>query len=152
MLNNLVQKILNRYPTPVMINFWWNLGFIAIIILMLQLVTGILNVMHYINNPLCCYFSILYIEREVFFGIVLHLIHAVCASLFFFVIYVHVGKGLYYGGYVYPRHRIWVIGIILLLVLTVICFLGYVLPWGQISYWVVIVITNIMVTVVPLFV
>lgn len=150
MLTIILEKLVYKYPSPSVINSWWNFGFMNIILCVLQIFTGLLSVMHYDNNSLLAFTSIIYMDREVLFGDSLHLIHAVGASLFFFVAYLHVVKGLYYGSYLYPRHRVWLTGVLILLILQVIGFLGYVLPWGQMGYWATVVITT-MVTVIPMF-
>ncbi len=127
-------------PAPVNISVWWNFGSILGLCLTIQLITGLLLAIHYIPHADLAFPSIAHIVRDVNNGWLLRAFHANGASLFFFAIYLHVGRGVYYASYLF--HYTWNIGVILFILSMATAFLGYVLPWGQISFWAATVITN----------
>lgn len=131
------------YPTPRNLNYFWNFGSIAGICLVSQILTGIFLAMHYVASTAGAFDSVENIMRNVNYGWLMRYMHAVGASMFFIVTYVHIGRGLYFGSYKRPRELLWFIGIIILLVMMATAFMGYVLPWGQMSFWGATVITNL---------
>ena len=132
-----------HYPAPKNLSYWWNFGSLAGIALGLQLATGIVLAMHYVPHGDMAFDSVERIMREVNYGWLLRYLHANGASLFFLVVYIHIFRGLYYGSYKFPREILWWIGIIILLAMMATAFMGYVLPWGQMSFWAATVITNL---------
>nr|AAP20679.1 cytochrome b [Cyclanorbis senegalensis] len=139
-------KIINNslidLPTPSNISVWWNMGSLLGACLLLQIVTGLFLAMHYSPNIMTAFSSISHITRDVQYGWLIQNMHANGASLFFICIYLHIGRGMYYGSYLYKET--WNIGIILLLLTMATAFMGYVLPWGQMSFWGATVITNLL--------
>ena len=131
------------YPAPRNLNYLWNFGSLAGIILMLQIVTGIILVMHYTPHTAMAFDSVEHIMRNVNWGWLLRYSHANGASMFFIVVYIHMARGLYYGSYKAPRELLWMLGVVILLVMMATAFMGYVLPWGQMSFWGATVITNL---------
>ncbi len=138
----LMYEHLVSYPEPKNLNYWWNFGSLAGICLVIQLVTGIVLAMHYTPHETMAFASIEHIMRDVEWGWLLRYTHANGSSLFFLIVYIHIFRGLYYGSYKAPRELIWFIGLILYLCMMATGFLGYVLVWGQMSYWAATVITN----------
>jgi len=138
------------YPAPISLNYNYNFGVYALLVLALQIVTGIFLVMFYSTNASLAFLSVEHLMRDVPYGWFLRYLHANGASFFFIVVYAHLFRGLYYGSYFYPRRLLWCSGVIILLLMIVTAFLGYVLPWGQMSYWAATVITNLASTV-PFF-
>nr|YP_010222496.1 cytochrome b [Aethus nigritus]UCC45907.1 cytochrome b [Aethus nigritus] len=138
----IVNNSLIDLPSPSAISLWWNLGSLLGLCLMIQILTGIFLAMHYTANINMAFESVIHICRDVNNGWLLRHIHANGASLFFICIYMHVGRGLYYGSY--KLMTTWTVGVILLLVTMGTAFLGYVLPWGQMSLWGATVITNLL--------
>lgn len=131
------------YKPPITLNYFWNFGVLALICLVIQLVTGIFLAMHYVASPELAFNSVEHIMRDVNYGWLIRYLHSNGASMFFLVIYVHVFRGLYYGSYMYPRQILWCSGVIILLIMILTAFMGYVLPWGQMSYWAATVITKL---------
>lgn len=131
------------YKTPSNLNYMWNLGSIAGLALVIQIVTGILLAMHYVPHVDHAFDSVEKIMRNVNYGWLIRYMHAVGASMFFVAVYLHIFRGLYYGSYKRPRELLWMIGLVIFLVMMATAFLGYVLPWGQMSYWGATVITNL---------
>ncbi len=131
------------YPAPRNLNYWWNFGSLAGIVLMLQIVTGIVLVMHYTPHTDLAFSSVEHIMRDVNYGWLLRYAHANGASMFFIVVYIHIFRGLYYGSYKNPRELLWMLGVVILLLMMATAFMGYVLPWGQMSFWGATVITNL---------
>ena len=131
------------YPTPRNLNYWWTFGAILVFMLTAQIVTGIVLAMHYTPEASMAMNSTEAIMRDVNYGWLLRYLHADGASLFFFAVYVHMFRGLYYGSYKEPREVLWILGVIILLLMILTAFLGYVLPWGQMSFWAATVITNL---------
>jgi quinol-cytochrome oxidoreductase complex cytochrome b subunit len=142
-LTAFVKHELTGYPTPRNLSYWWNFGFLAGIVLVMQIVTGIFLAMHYKADSNLAFDSIQHIMRDVNDGWLLRYLHATGASAFFVVIYVHMARTLYYGSYRKPRELLWWTGQLLLLLLMATSFMGYLLPWGQMSYWGAEVITNL---------
>ena len=136
------QDHLIDYPTPKNLNYWWNFGSLAGITLTIMIVTGIVLAMHYTPHVDYAFESVERIMRDVNYGWLIRYVHMNGGSMFFAVVYVHIFRGLYYGSYKAPREMLWIIGIIILLTMMATAFLGYVLPWGQMSFWAATVITN----------
>src|SRR6202451_760115 len=134
---------LNEYPTPCNLNYWWNFGSLAGIMLVIMIVSGIVLAMHYTPESTMAFDSGERIMRDVNYGWLLRYIHMNGASMFFLIVYIHLFRGLYYGSYKYPRELLWMLGVIILLLMMATAFMGYVLPWGQMSYWGATVITNL---------
>jgi ubiquinol-cytochrome c reductase cytochrome b subunit len=143
----LKEHIIN-YPTPLNFNYMWSFGSLAGLYFAIQLVTGILLAMHYTPHIEYAFNSLEHIMRDLNFGWVLRYIHANGASFFFIAVYCHIGKALYYNSFVYPFSQLWRIGIIIFLLMIITAFMGYVLPWGQMSFWGATVITNLF-TAIP---
>jgi ubiquinol-cytochrome c reductase cytochrome b/c1 subunit len=131
------------YPAPVNLNYWWNFGSLAGIILVIMIATGVVLAMHYTANAGLAFDSVERIMRDVNYGWLLRYVHANGASMFFLIVYIHMYRGLYYGSYKYPRELLWILGVVILLLMMATAFMGYVLPWGQMSYWGATVITNL---------
>jgi len=136
------------YPAPSNITYFWNFGIYSLLCLFVQLITGIFLAMHYAPHVNLAFDSVEHIMRDVNYGWLLRYIHANGASMFFIVVYIHTFRGLYYSSYLYPKEALWSVGVIILLIMILIAFMGYVLPWGQMSFWGATVITNF-VTAVP---
>jgi len=131
------------YPTPRNLNYWWAFGAILSMMLVVQLITGIVLVMHYTPNTLMAFNSVEHIMRDVNWGWLMRYMHANGASMFFIAVYVHILRGLYYGSYKAPREILWILGVVIFLLMMATAFMGYVLPWGQMSFWGATVITNL---------
>jgi len=134
---------LNEYPTPKNLNYWWNFGSLAGIVLVIMIVSGIFLAMNYTPQKDLAFDSVERIMRDVNYGWLMRYIHMNGASMFFIVVYIHLFRGLYYGSYKRPRELLWMIGVVILLLMMATAFMGYVLPWGQMSYWGATVITNL---------
>nr|YP_003434076.1 cytochrome b [Traulia szetschuanensis]ACF71065.1 cytochrome b [Traulia szetschuanensis] len=139
-------KILNNslidLPAPTNISFWWNFGSLLGMCLVIQIVTGLFLAMHYTSNIEMAFSSVMHICRDVNNGWIIRTLHANGASMFFICIYLHVGRGIYYGSYMYMYT--WMIGMLILFLVMATAFMGYVLPWGQMSFWGATVITNLL--------
>jgi len=131
------------YPTPRNLNYWWTFGAILSFMLVIQIVTGVVMAMHYTPNADLAFKSIELTVRDVNFGWLLRNMHAAGASMFFVAVYIHMLRGLYYGSYKEPREVLWILGVIIYLLMMATGFMGYVLPWGQMSFWGATVITNL---------
>ena len=131
------------YPSPANLSYAWNMGFLALVCLAVQLVTGIFLAMHYVPNTDMAFYSVEHILRDVWGGWLIRYGHANGASFFFAVVYLHIVRGLYSGSYMAPRTAVWMMGMILFLLMMGTAFIGYVLPWGQMSLWGATVITNL---------
>jgi len=142
-IGNIIYNTALKYPSPVSLNYFWNFGILALMSLVLQIVTGLALVFHYCPNVEYAFISIESIMRDVNWGWLIRYLHLNGASLFFVSVYLHIFRGLYYGSYIYPRHLLWISGVIILFLMIVIAFMGYVLPWGQMSFWGATVITNL---------
>ncbi len=130
------------YPTPRNLNFWYTFGGILTFCLAIQIVTGVVLAMHYVPNAGMAFDSVENIMRDVNYGWLLRYMHANGASMFFLAVYIHMFRGLYYGSYKAPREVLWILGVIIYLLMMATGFLGYALPWGQMSFWGATVITN----------
>lgn len=136
------------YPTPRNLSYWWNFGSLAGVCLVIQIVSGLFLAMNYTAHVDYSFDSVERIMRDVNYGWLLRYIHAVGASMFFIVVYIHMLRGLYYGSYKKPRELLWGLGVVILLLMMATAFMGYVLPWGQMSFWGAKVITNLF-TAIP---
>jgi ubiquinol-cytochrome c reductase cytochrome b subunit len=132
------------FPTPKNLNYWWTFGGILAVCLVTQIITGIILAMYYVPHVDYAFDSVERIMRDVEFGWLIRYIHAVGASMFFLAVYIHMARGLYYGSYKAPREVLWILGVVIYLLMIITAFLGYVLPWGQMSYWGAMVITNLL--------
>ncbi len=130
-------------PTPKNLNWWWIFGIVLAFCLVLQIVTGIVLAMHYTPDASMAFASVEHIMRDVNSGYMLRYLHANGGSLFFFAVYVHIFRGLFYGSYKAPREVTWIIGMLIYLAMMATAFMGYVLPWGQMSFWGATVITGL---------
>jgi len=131
------------YPTPVNLSYMWSFGSSAGICLVIQIITGIFLAMHYTPHIDLAFNSVEHIMRDVNNGWLIRYVHANGASMFFIVVYSHIFRGLYFGSYIYPRGKLWCSGVIIFLLMMATAFMGYVLPWGQMSFWGATVITNL---------
>lgn len=131
------------YPTPRNLNYWWNFGSLAGVVLVIMLLTGIFLAMSYTAHVDYAFQSVERIMRDVNYGWLLRYLHMNGASMFFIVVYIHILRGLYYGSYKAPREVLWWLGILIFLAMMATAFMGYVLPWGQMSFWGATVITNL---------
>ena len=134
---------LNEYPTPKNLNYFWNFGSLAGISLVIMIVTGIVLAMSYTPHVDYAFQSVERIMRDVNHGWLIRYIHMNGASFFFIVVFIHIFRGLYYGSYKAPRELLWILGVLILLLMMATAFMGYVLPWGQMSFWGATVITNL---------
>jgi ubiquinol-cytochrome c reductase cytochrome b/c1 subunit len=139
----LVHSSFVSYPTPKNLNYWWTFGGILSMMLMVQIITGIVLVMHYTPHIDHAFNSVEHIMRDVNYGWLIRYAHANGASMFFIAVYIHMLRGLYYGSYKAPREVLWILGVIIYLLMMATGFMGYVLPWGQMSFWGATVITNL---------
>ena len=139
----LIQGQALDFPTPKNLNYWWAFGGILAVMLVAQLVTGIVLAMHYTAHVDMAFDSVEHIMRDVNYGWLLRYLHSNGASMFFIAVYVHIFRGMYYGSYKAPREVLWMIGVLIYLVMMATAFMGYVLPWGQMSFWGAKVITNL---------
>jgi ubiquinol-cytochrome c reductase cytochrome b/c1 subunit len=144
----LVHSSFVAFPVPRNLNYMWTFGAILMAMLVLQIVTGIVLAMHYTPHADLAFASVEHIMRDVHYGWLMRYLHANGASLFFVAVYIHMFKGMYYGSYKAPREVLWILGVIILLLMMGTAFMGYVLPWGQMSYWGATVITNLF-SVIP---
>ncbi|HID37364.1 MAG TPA: cytochrome b/b6, partial [Ghiorsea sp.] len=138
----IIKSQLTEYPAPKNLNWMWVFGAIAMLVLVLQIVTGIFLAMYYKSSAMetlggfsVAFDSVERIMRDVNFGWLIRYTHAVGASMFFLVVYIHMGRGMYYGSYKEPRELIWIMGVVILLIMQGAAFFGYLLPWGQMSFW-----------------
>lgn len=131
------------YPSPKNLNYWWNFGSLAGIVLVIMIATGIFLAMQYTAHVDHAFESVDRIVRDVNYGWLMRYLHMNGASAFFIVVYIHIFRGLYYGSYKAPRELLWIIGVFILLAMMATAFMGYVLPWGQMSFWGATVITNL---------
>jgi len=133
---------MHEYPTPKNLNYFWNYGSLAGFMLITMIVTGIVLAMHYTPHASLAFQSVERIMRDVNYGWLVRYLHMNGASFFFIVTYIHIFRGLYYGSYKTPRELLWMLGVVILLLMMATAFMGYVLPWGQMSFWGATVITN----------
>jgi ubiquinol-cytochrome c reductase cytochrome b/c1 subunit len=139
----MLQHELYEYPTPRNLSYWWNFGSLAGIMLVVMIVTGIFLAMHYTPHADLAFDSVERIMRDVNYGWMMRYAHSSGASMFFAIVYIHMFRGLYYGSYKQPRELLWILGVVILVLMVATAFMGYVLPWGQMSYWAATVITNL---------
>jgi len=146
----IIKSQLTEYPAPKNLNYMWNFGSLALLVLVLQIITGIFLVMYYkpsaeatLGGFTVAFDSVERIMRDVNFGWLIRYMHAVGASMFFVVVYLHIGRGMYYGSFKAPRELLWIVGVVILLIMQGAAFFGYLLPWGQMSFWGATVITNL---------
>lgn len=132
-----------QFPTPKNLNYFWTFGFILTFFLITQIITGVILAMHYAPNSLLAFDSIEHIMRDVNYGWLIRYAHSNGSSMFFIAVYIHMFRGLYYGSYKEPREVLWILGCIIYFLMIVTAFMGYVLPWGQMSYWAATVIINL---------
>jgi len=142
-IGGLVYSSFVAYPTPRNLNYWWTFGGILSIMLAVQIVTGVVLAMHYTPHVDHAFNSVEHIMRDVNYGWLLRYLHSNGASMFFLACYIHIARGLYYGSYKEPREVLWILGVIIFLLMIATGFMGYVLPWGQMSFWAATVITNL---------
>jgi ubiquinol-cytochrome c reductase cytochrome b/c1 subunit len=142
-IGGLIHSSFVAYPTPRNLNYWWTFGGILTVMLAVQIVTGIVLAMHYTPHVDHAFNSVETIMRDVNYGWLLRYVHSNGASMFFLAAYIHMFRGMYYGSYKEPREVLWILGVILLLLMIMTGFMGYVLPWGQMSFWAATVITNL---------
>jgi ubiquinol-cytochrome c reductase cytochrome b subunit len=139
----MMQKEYGTFPTPRNFNYFWNFGALAMVTLMIMIGTGIFLAMNYTPHATYAFDSVERIMRDVNYGWLLRYAHANGASMFFIVVYIHIWRGLYYGSYKAPRELLWMLGVVIFLLMMATAFMGYVLPWGQMSFWGATVITNL---------
>nr|YP_009995452.1 cytochrome b [Ochthebius nobilis]QNP09881.1 cytochrome b [Ochthebius nobilis] len=139
---NIINSSLIDLPSPTNISAWWNFGSLLGLCLMIQIITGLFLAMHYTADINMAFNSVIHICRDVNFGWLIRTIHANGASFFFICLYLHIGRGIYYGSY--NLTMTWIMGVIILFIVMATAFLGYVLPWGQMSFWGATVITNLL--------
>jgi ubiquinol-cytochrome c reductase cytochrome b subunit len=142
-LFTMMQKEYGTFPTPRNFNYLWNFGALAMISLVIMIATGVFLAMNYTPHTSMAFDSVERIMRDVNFGWLLRYVHANGASMFFIVVYIHIWRGMYYGSYKAPRELLWILGVVIFLLMMATAFMGYVLPWGQMSFWGATVITNL---------
>lgn len=138
-----INHSLRDYPTPKNLSYAWNFGSLLGIMLVIMIATGLMLSMSYVANTGLAFDSVERIMREVNYGWLLRYMHMNGASMFFILVYIHIARGLYYGSYKSPRELLWIIGVVIFLLMMATAFMGYVLPWGQMSFWGATVITNL---------
>ena len=142
-IGTLVYSSFVAYPTPRNLNYWWTFGGILSFMLGVQIITGVVLAMHYTPHVEMAFKSVELIMRDVNYGWLLRYMHANGASMFFLAVYIHMFRGIYYGSYKAPREVLWILGVIIYLLMMATGFMGYVLVWGQMSFWAATVITNL---------
>jgi ubiquinol-cytochrome c reductase cytochrome b/c1 subunit len=140
---SLVHSSFIAFPVPRNLTYFWTFGAILMFMLVSQIVTGIILAMHYTPHANYAFQSVEHIMRDVNYGWLMRYLHSNGASMFFIAVYIHMFRGLYYGSYKAPREILWILGVIILLLMMATAFMGYVLPWGQMSFWGATVITNL---------
>jgi ubiquinol-cytochrome c reductase cytochrome b subunit len=138
------------YPAPINLTYLWNFGVYSLICLAVQIITGLFLAMHYTPQLDLAFLSVEHISRDVNYGYLFRYIHANGASMFFICVYIHTLRNIYFGSFLAPRQLLWVIGVIILVLMVITAFMGYVLPWGQMSFWGATVITNLF-SAIPFF-
>ncbi len=139
----LVKESVLDFPTPKNLNYFWTFGGILTLMLVVQVVSGVMLSMHYTANVDTAFNSVEHIMRDVNYGWLMRYMHANGASMFFIAVYIHMFRGMFYGSYKAPREVLWMIGVVIYLIMMATAFMGYVLPWGQMSFWGAKVITNL---------
>ena len=145
-----IEKEYGDYPMPKNANYFWSFGALATILLVVLIVSGIFLAFHYTPHTEMAFDSVERIMRDVNYGWLMRYIHSNGASFFFIVIYIHILRGMYYGSYKYPRELNWLFGVFIYVLMMITAFVGYTLPWGQMSYWAATVITNLF-SAIPIF-
>src|SRR3984885_3971467 len=140
---SMMQREYGAFPTPKNFNYFWNFGAIAMFMLVVMIATGIFLAMDYTPSTDHAFNSVERIMRDVNWGWLLRYIHMNGASMFFVAVFIHIFRGIYYGSFKSPRELIWILGVVILLLMMATAFMGYVLPWGQMSFWGATVITNL---------
>merc|ERR1711981_1465747 len=138
-----IEHVAHEYPTPKNLNYLWNFGSLAGITLVIMIISGIWLAMQYTPHVNYAFESVERIMRDVNGGWFLRYLHMNGASMFFIAVYIHIARGLYYGSYKNPRELLWILGVFILILMMATAFMGYVLPWGQMSFWGATVITNL---------
>ena len=138
-----IEKEYHTFPTPRNFNYFWNFGAIATVMLVLMIATGIVLATNYTPHVLMAFDSVERIDRDVPQGWLIRDLHMNGASFFFIAVYIHIFRGMYYGSYKAPRELLWILGVVIFLLMMATAFMGYVLPWGQMSFWGATVITNL---------
>ncbi len=138
-----IEKEYHTFPTPRNFNYFWNFGAIATVMLVLMIATGVVLATNYTPHVLMAFDSVERIDRDVPQGWLIRDLHMNGASFFFIAVYIHIFRGMYYGSYKAPRELLWILGVVILLLMMATAFMGYVLPWGQMSFWGATVITNL---------
>ena len=136
-------KSLLLYPVFNNLNYWWNFGVLAFLCLLIQILSGIFLAMYYVANSEVAFISVEHIMRNVNYGWFVRYLHSNGASFFFLVVYLHMFRSFYYNSFLKPKEKVWATGVVILLLMIITAFLGYVLPWGQMSFWAATVITNL---------
>jgi ubiquinol-cytochrome c reductase cytochrome b subunit len=139
----MMQKEYGTFPTPRNFNYFWNFGALAMVTLVIMIATGVFLSMNYTAHTTYAFDSVERIMRDVNYGWLLRYVHMNGASMFFIVVYIHIWRGLWYGSYKAPREILWMLGVVIFLLMMATAFMGYVLPWGQMSFWGATVITNL---------
>jgi ubiquinol-cytochrome c reductase cytochrome b/c1 subunit len=142
-IGGLIHSSFIAFPVPRNLNYFWTFGAVLMFMLVAQIVTGIVLAMHYTPHATMAFDSVEHIMRDVNYGWLLRYLHANGASMFFVAVYIHIFRGMYYGSYKAPREVLWILGVIIFLLMMATAFMGYVLPWGQMSFWGATVITNL---------
>ncbi len=140
---SLLHHSTSGYPAPRNLSYWWNFGSLALTVLIVMIATGIFLVMNYTPHVDMAFDSVERIMRDVNYGWLIRYLHMNGASMFFIVVYIHIFRGIYYGSYKGPREILWILGVVIMLLMMGTAFMGYVLPWGQMSLWGATVITNL---------
>ena len=138
-----IEKEYGDYPMPKNANYFWSFGALATILLVVLIISGIFLAFHYTPHTEMAFDSVERIMRDVNYGWLLRYIHSNGASFFFIIVYIHILRGMYYGSYKYPRELNWLFGVFIYVLMMITAFVGYTLPWGQMSYWAATVITNL---------
>ena len=138
-----IEKEYHTFPTPRNFNYFWNFGAIATVMLVLMIATGVVLATNYTPHVLMAFDSVERIDRDVPQGWLIRDLHMNGASFFFIAVYIHIFRGMYYGSYKQPRELLWILGVVIFLLMMATAFMGYVLPWGQMSFWGATVITNL---------
>jgi ubiquinol-cytochrome c reductase cytochrome b/c1 subunit len=142
-IGGLIHSSFIAYPVPRNLNYLWTFGGILMVMLVSQILTGVVLAMHYTPHATMAFSSVEHIMRDVNFGWLIRYLHSNGASMFFIAVYIHMFRGMYYGSYKAPREVLWLLGVIIFLLMMATAFMGYVLPWGQMSFWGATVITNL---------
>ena len=150
MIKRMFKSHVVDYPTPINLNYFWGFGSLAGFMLVVQIITGVFLGMHYTPHTEHAFASVEHIMRDVNYGWLIRYGHSNGASMFFLVVYLHIYRGIYYGSYNGSRHLLWVSGVVIFLLMIATAFMGYVLPWGQMSFWAATVITNLF-SAIPIF-